>query len=129
MHRFSVHAGISCLIVLWDVGIGVAIQTRLTPYLLGNFELQSDVQPKQARVIHVPEYFSEYRERGDGLAAFLGASIVAKVSFHLNRSPWCSSFIHAQVIFSDPLGKNFVSKADYTSRGPRAVLEMSPSLL
>jgi hypothetical protein len=27
----------------------------------------------------VPEYFAEYREKGDGLAAFLGTSIVAKV--------------------------------------------------
>jgi hypothetical protein len=27
----------------------------------------------------VPEYFAEYREKGDGLTAFLGTSIVAKV--------------------------------------------------
>lgn len=60
-------------------GIGPAIQARLTPYLLGNTDLQNDVQPKAVRVLHVPEYFAEYRERGDGLAGFLGASVVAKV--------------------------------------------------
>jgi len=37
------------------------------------------VQPKQIRIVRVPEYFAEYREKGDGLAAFLGSSIVAKV--------------------------------------------------
>jgi hypothetical protein len=37
------------------------------------------VQPKQIRIVKVPEYFAEYREKGDGLAAFLGSSIVAKV--------------------------------------------------
>jgi hypothetical protein len=37
------------------------------------------VQPKQIRTVKVPEYFADYREKGDGLAAFLGSSIVAKV--------------------------------------------------
>ena len=36
---------------------------------------------------------------------------------------------YRQIIFADPLGKNFVSKGDYTEKGPRAVLEMSSSLL
>ena len=39
----------------------------------------NEVQPKQIRTVKVPEYFAEYREKGDGLAAFLGSSIVAKV--------------------------------------------------
>jgi len=92
-------------------GIGSAFQQRLSHYILGNPDYQNDAQPKQVRVLHVPEYFAEYRERGDGYAAFLGASIVAKL------------------IFADPQGKNFVSKGDYTSKGPRAILEMSASLL
>ncbi|KAI5121491.1 hypothetical protein M0805_006529 [Coniferiporia weirii] len=92
-------------------GIGMALQQRLSHFILGNPDHQNDAQPRHVRVLHVPEYFAEYRERGDGFAAFLGASIVAKV------------------IFADPLGKNFVSKADYTSKGPRAILEMCPSLL
>ncbi|KAH8116398.1 actin-related protein [Phellopilus nigrolimitatus] len=92
-------------------GIGTVLQSHLSLYILGNPDHQNDTQPKQVRILHVPEYFAEYRERGDGLAAFLGASIVAKV------------------IFADPLGKNFVSKADYTAKGPRAILEMSSSLL
>ncbi|KAL5492361.1 hypothetical protein ACEPAI_3808 [Sanghuangporus weigelae] len=92
-------------------GIGQALQMRLEPFMLGNTENSNDAQPKQIRVLHVPDYFAEYREKGDGLAAFLGASIVAKI------------------IFSDPVGKNFVSKTDYGSRGPKAILEMSASLL
>ncbi|TFY79067.1 hypothetical protein EWM64_g4944 [Hericium alpestre] len=76
-----------------------------------NPDQQTDVQPRQIRIIKVPEYFAEFREKGDGLAAFLGSSIVAKITFH------------------DPNAKNFASKADYTEHGPKAVLEMSPSLL
>lgn len=109
-------------------GIGTAIQSRLTPYLLGNPEPQNDAQPKQIRVLHVPEYFAEYREKGDGLAGFLGASIVAKVSCQKHsRNEIAEDYL--QVVFADPMGKNFVSKADYTAKGPRAILEMSPNLL
>jgi actin-related protein 9 len=61
-------------------GIGVVLQNRLKPYLLGNPDHINDVQPKYVRVLHVPDYFAEYRDKGDSNAAFLGASIVAKVS-------------------------------------------------
>lgn len=140
--RVVARTDLNSRIALWDgffvtgdctslvKGIGLAIQARLTPYLLGNPDIQNDVQPKSVRVLHVPEYFAEYRERGDGFAAFLGASVVAKVSTTIDSG--LELFIinfYLQVIFADPHGKNFVSKADYTSKGPRAVLEMSPSLL
>jgi actin-related protein 9 len=36
-------------------------------------------------VVTVPEYFAEYREKGDGFAAFLGTSIVAKVCGAFDR--------------------------------------------
>lgn len=55
------------------------LQSRLAPFILGNPDQQNDVQTKAIRVLKVPEYFGEYRETGDGYAAFLGASIVAKV--------------------------------------------------
>jgi hypothetical protein len=42
----------------------------------------NEVQPKYIRTVKVPEYFAEYREKGDGLAAFLGSSIVAKVHLY-----------------------------------------------
>jgi len=42
-------------------------------------------QAKVHRVLRVPEYFANYRERGDELSSFLGASIVAKVRI-LSRS-------------------------------------------
>jgi len=91
-------------------GIGIALQSRLAPFI-ANPELQTDVQPRSLRVLNVPEYFPEYRDTGNGFAAFLGASIVAKITFN------------------DSGGKNFVSKADYTSKGPRSVIEMAPALL
>ncbi|KAJ7880321.1 actin-related protein [Mycena olivaceomarginata] len=91
-------------------GIGIALQSRLAPFI-ANPELQTDVQPRSLRVLNVPEYFPEYRDTGNGFAAFLGASIVAKITFN------------------DSGGKNFVSKADYTSNGPRMAIEMAPALL
>ncbi|KAI0305915.1 actin-like ATPase domain-containing protein [Multifurca ochricompacta] len=89
-------------------GIAPALQTHLSTFILTNADQHNEVQPRQVRILKVPEYFAEYREKGDGLAAFLGSSIVAKVTFHD--------------------GKNFISKADYAERGPKAVLEMSASL-
>jgi len=92
-------------------GVGPALESRLGLYILSSPDQQNDVQPRHIRIIKVPEYFAEFREKGDGLAAFLGSSIVAKITFH------------------DPNGKNFVSKIDYSERGPKAILEMCPSLL
>lgn len=91
-------------------GISVALQSRLAPFI-GNPDLQTDVQARGIRVLSVPEYYHEYRDTGNGLAGFLGASIVAKI------------------IFNDTGGKNFVSKADYASKGPHSIIEMSPALL
>ncbi|KAF9221374.1 actin-related protein [Gyrodon lividus] len=92
-------------------GIGTALQSRLSPFILGNPDQHNEVQPRSIRVVSVPEYFAEYREKGDGLAAFLGTTIVAKISFN------------------DAQGKNFISKSDYDEKGPRAIIEMSPTLL
>jgi actin-related protein 9 len=52
----------------------------LVPYLIGNPDQQNEVQPRNVEVLKVPDYFAEYRDVGDGYAAFLGASIVAKVN-------------------------------------------------
>ncbi|TCD65908.1 hypothetical protein EIP91_002023 [Steccherinum ochraceum] len=92
-------------------GLGAALQARLSPFILSNADQMNEVQPKGIRVLKIPEYFAEYREKGDGLASFLGSSIVAKLTF------------------TDSSGKNFVSKADYVSYGPSAVIDMSPMLL
>lgn len=61
------------------LGLGAALQTRLAPFILSNADQLNEVQPKGIRVLKIPEYFAEYREKGDGLASFLGSSIVAKV--------------------------------------------------
>ncbi|KZT70710.1 actin-like ATPase domain-containing protein [Daedalea quercina L-15889] len=93
-------------------GLGAALQTRLTSLLPLNVDPQhNEVQPRAIRTLRIPDYFAEYRDKGDGLASFLGTSIVAKITF------------------SETAGKNFVSKGDYVSMGPRAVLGMSPALL
>ncbi|KAF5373256.1 hypothetical protein D9615_007454 [Tricholomella constricta] len=91
-------------------GIGIALQSRVAPFIV-NPDLQSEVQPRYARVLAVPEYYPEYRDTGNGLACFLGSSIAAKI------------------IFNDNGGKIFVSKADYTARGPHSIIEMTPALL
>jgi actin-related protein 9 len=64
-----------------DTGLPTALQSRLAPYILLNPDLHqhNEVQTRSIRIIAVPEYFAEYRDRGDGLAAFLGSCIVAKV--------------------------------------------------
>lgn len=61
------------------LGLGAALQTRLAPFILSNADQLNEVQPKGIKVLKIPEYFAEYREKGDGLASFLGSSIVAKV--------------------------------------------------
>ncbi|KAH9888940.1 actin-like ATPase domain-containing protein [Cubamyces lactineus] len=93
-------------------GLGAALSARVSPYILSAPDpLNNEVQPRAVKTLRVPDYFAEYRDKGDGLAGFLGTSIIAKLSFN------------------DSGGKNYVSKADYVSRGPRVVLGMSPSLL
>ncbi|KZT27748.1 actin-related protein [Neolentinus lepideus HHB14362 ss-1] len=92
-------------------GMGTSLQSRLGTFILNQPDQHNDIQPRNIRVLKIPEYFAEYREKGDGFAAFLGAGIVAKIAFH------------------DPNGKNFVSKSEYANKGPPAIIEMSASLL
>ncbi|RXW20657.1 hypothetical protein EST38_g5179 [Candolleomyces aberdarensis] len=91
-------------------GIGAGLQSRLSPFITGS-GLDTDVQPKSIRVLNLPEYYAEYRDTGNGYAVFLGSSIVAKI------------------IFNDNNARNYLSKADYTTKGPHGIIEMSPSLL
>ncbi|TFK51660.1 actin-like ATPase domain-containing protein [Heliocybe sulcata] len=92
-------------------GMGTSLQTRLESFILSQPDAHNDIQPRNIRVLKIPDYFAEYREKGDGLAAFLGAGIVGKIAFH------------------DPNGNNFVSKGEYAAKGPPAIIEMSASLL
>jgi actin-related protein 9 len=59
--------------------IAPALQTHVSSFILSNADQHNEVEPKQIRIVKVPEYFAEYREKGDGLAAFLGSSIVVQV--------------------------------------------------
>ncbi|KAG6890975.1 hypothetical protein C0992_011734 [Termitomyces sp. T32_za158] len=108
-------------------GIGVALQSRVAPFVVTP-ELQTEVQPRFVRILNIPEYYSEYRDIGNGLACFLGSSITAKVSPN-DLSSGISSVGLCQIIFNDTGGRNYVSKADYSMRGPHSIIEMSPALL
>ncbi|KZT53406.1 actin-like ATPase domain-containing protein [Calocera cornea HHB12733] len=90
-------------------GIAASVHARLQPYMQTE-EYDSAVPGAASRVLKIPEYFAEYRDRGEANAGFLGACIVAKVAF------------------ADPSGKNYVSKVDYNAKGPVSVLSNSPSL-
>ncbi|KAF9526129.1 actin-related protein [Crepidotus variabilis] len=91
-------------------GVGIALQSRVAPFII-NPEISTDIQPRSTRVLNVPDFFAEYRETGNGYAAFLGSSITAKI------------------IFAESSGTNFVSKADYTVGGPHSIIEKTPALL
>ena len=61
-------------------GLGAALTGRLSPYILSAADVQNnEVQARTIRTLRVPDYFAEYRDKGDGLAGFLGTSIIAKV--------------------------------------------------
>lgn len=68
------------LLVNSFTGIGIALQSRLSVFIVASPDFQSDVQPRAIRVLSLPEYYPEYRETGEGYAGFLGASITAKAS-------------------------------------------------
>ena len=46
----------------------------------------NEIQPKSIRTLKIPDFYSEYRDKGEGYAAFLGSSIVAKVGPSINNS-------------------------------------------
>ncbi|KAG9018476.1 hypothetical protein FRB93_000179 [Tulasnella sp. JGI-2019a] len=90
---------------------GPALISYLQPYLTqspatgaNGLPVTTD-QPQSSKYVRVPEYFANYRDRGDEFAAYLGANIVAKLTFN------------------DPTGR-FLSKTDYSNKGPAAISEI-----
>ena len=65
------------------IGMGPFFAVLLGRYIVQNPEqhLTNEVQPKSIRTLKIPDFYSEYREKGEGYAAFLGSSIIAKVGF------------------------------------------------
>ncbi|KZS94381.1 actin-related protein [Sistotremastrum niveocremeum HHB9708] len=92
-------------------GIGAALQSRMTMYVVTNPDMMTEIQPRAVKTLKVPEYFANYREKGDGLASFLGSSLVAKN------------------LFGDPGSLTFVSKTDYTNVGPSIIVDRCPTVL
>lgn len=79
-------------------GLGSALQARLAPYVISGQDASNEVQPRHIKVLKVPEYFAEYREKGDGLASFLGTSIIAKVrATFFKKTCRCSNFLPSRV--------------------------------
>ena len=74
-------------------GMGPFFSVLLGRYIVQNPEqqLMNEIQPKSIRTLKVPDFYSEYREKGEGYAAFLGSSIVAKVSGSTHDSNKCLS--------------------------------------
>ena len=70
------------------VGMGPFFTVLLGRYIVQNPEqhLMNEVQPKAIRALKIPDFYSEYREKGEGYAAFLGSSIVAKVGPYTRSS-------------------------------------------
>ncbi|KAJ3043290.1 actin [Rhizophlyctis rosea] len=80
--------------------------------LISASETSNEFQAKEVRIVGVPEYFGEYRDRGEDIAC-AGASIVAKQVF--------------------PNPALHITKADYNNMGPgvvhRKILEFPPAKL
>ncbi|KIM32823.1 hypothetical protein M408DRAFT_326551 [Serendipita vermifera MAFF 305830] len=96
-------------------GLREAIKLRLAPFLCAE-RVQSETpvpgfQPNHAHPVTVPEYFAEFRDKGDLLSEFLGCGIVAKMAF------------------GDSSGRYFVSKAEYGEKGPLSILDLTPTVL
>ena len=116
--------------------MGPFFAVLLGRYIVQNPEqhLMNEIQPKSIRTLKVPEFYSEYRERGEGYAAFLGSSIIAKVGPFVNSSDDCFSDVifmcrFLKVTFHESHNRSFVTKAEYGESGPSAIIGMSPALL
>jgi len=112
---------------MYSLGLGTALQTRLQPYLTQPWE--GNTQPHQSRVLKVPEYFAEYREKGDRLAAFLGASMAIKVC---SLPAWSLALTNThvvQLILQNPTDGTLTTKSDYSQRGPHAIIQLCATVL
>ncbi|RXK39886.1 hypothetical protein M231_02820 [Tremella mesenterica] len=80
-----------------------ALVTYLAPFLLSSAELPSDIQPGHVRLLHIPDYFSNYKGSTLDVAPFLGGCMVSRLAF------------------GDVAGKHAITKVDYNARGPSAI--------
>ncbi|KAM0786635.1 hypothetical protein ACM66B_002087 [Microbotryomycetes sp. NB124-2] len=79
--------------------LGATLVPLMAPYSLDN-DSSGETQTRVIRHAKTPDYFSEYKTRPGELACFLGGSIMAKI------------------LISDLQSRLFMSKVDYTQRGP-----------
>lgn len=62
------------------IAFAPALLTYLAPLLLSSPDIPSDLQPAKARLLSIPEYFTNFKGVTNDEAPFLGACMVAKVS-------------------------------------------------
>ncbi|KDE05385.1 hypothetical protein MVLG_04295 [Microbotryum lychnidis-dioicae p1A1 Lamole] len=79
--------------------LGAALIPQLEPYVIDP-DSGSESQPKIVKYARTPDYFSEFKERSGELAVYLGGCIMAKI------------------LISDLQSRLFMSKVDYTNKGP-----------
>jgi len=119
-----------------DVGMGPFFAVLLGRYIIQIPEqhLMNEIQPKFIRTLKIPDFYSEYREKGEGHAAFLGSSIIAKVGPQLQTTRadvflTMAALCFSKVTFHESQTRSFVNKAEYGENGPSAIIAMSPALL
>ncbi|KAL8281512.1 hypothetical protein RQP46_006196 [Phenoliferia psychrophenolica] len=101
--------------------LGPALIPLLAPYGIDP-ESASETQARVIKFAKVPDYFSEFKQRGGELACYLGGCILAKILisdlqsklFVVRRLP-LSPTLHARLTLTASQ-----SKAEYTSKGPAA---------
>ena len=80
------------ILITVDIGMDPFFAVLLGRYIVQNLEQHgNEIQPKPVRTLKIPDLYSEYREKGEGYAAFLGSSIVAKVGPSINYLSQCFS--------------------------------------
>ncbi|KAK4048855.1 hypothetical protein OIO90_005663 [Microbotryomycetes sp. JL221] len=79
--------------------LGSTLVTLLSPYSIDN-DSTHESSTKTTRYIKTPDYFSEFKTREGELTCFLGSSILSKI------------------LISDLQSRLFMSKVDYSQKGP-----------
>ncbi|KAM0755188.1 hypothetical protein T439DRAFT_322245 [Meredithblackwellia eburnea MCA 4105] len=87
--------------------LGPALIPLLSPFVIDP-ESGSETQPRAIRHAKVPDYFSEFKHKGGEWGCYLGGCILAKI------------------LISDLQSKLFMSKAEYTAKGPATYRLLDP---
>lgn len=106
-----------------NVAFAPALSTYIAPLLLSSTEIPTDVQPSRARLLSIPDYFTNFKGVSNDEAPFLGACLVAKVCvlFLSWICNWECEADYVQIAFTEYAGKHYITKVDYNAKGPAAI--------